>query len=223
MLVSAGASLRDVLTATAKTFEAAHPGLKLEFSFEASSTLSRQIHEGAPVDVFLSADAANVDRIRDDLDAATIAPFLSNHLALVVREGLESPPASPRDLPGRAGMLALAGPEVPAGEYARAWLEKAGLMKPLAAQIVNADNVRAALALVEAGAADWAIVYKTDALVAKRSALAWVASDAEDVGIAYVMAVVARTRAPEARAYLEFLASEAFQAEAEKMGFRRPR
>jgi molybdate transport system substrate-binding protein len=218
--VAAASSLRELLEATAPVFEAEHPGVRVSFAFEASSTLARQIDAGGAFDAFLSADAETLDRLGEWMEASTRAPFLANRLALVHREDLPSPPSSPRDLRSLAGPLALAGRAVPAGKYARAFLEKQGLLGELEAKIVDAANVRAALALVESGAADAAFVYRTDAQVARRAKLAWVASREEDPGVLY-LAAAAKGAPPSAAAYVRWLRESAFQAEAERRGFLR--
>ena len=213
--------MREWLTTTAAAFESEQPGVKLRFSFEASSTLARQIQEGAEFGVFLSADLATVERVRTELDPASIAPFLSNQLALMVRGGMTDAPKTPKDLVRLAGKLALAGPEVPAGKYARTYLDKAGLLGALDQRIVNADNVRAALALVDSGAADYALVYRSEAAIARSAQLAWIATGADDPGIVYVAGVLVRSQSPAAREYVRWLKSDRVLAVAEKLGFRR--
>lgn len=220
LTVAAAASLRDLLTATATDFQAAH-GVMPSVSFEASSMLSRQIEEGGSFDAFLSADAANVDRLGDKVDAATRKVFLGNTLAMVGRKDLASPPADPAALAAGTWSIALAGPAVPAGKYARTYLEKHGLLTGLQSRITNADDVRAALALVESGTVDTAFVYLTDARMAKQSPLLWQAPPADDPGIAYVAAAVHGGH-DLGRVYVEWLGSEAFLKRADALGFLRP-
>src|SRR5262245_46388181 len=216
--VAAAASLRELLQSTQAEFSAAHGGAQLDFSFEASSTLSRQIEEGGSFGAFLSADAANVDRIAARLQADTRRVFLANRLVLVGRSDLATPPADPAALAAGRWSLVLAGPAVPVGKYARAYLERKGLLATLEPRAAVADDVRAALALVEAGTADTAFVYLTDARVAKDARLLWTAPPEDDPGITYVAAAV-QGAPPAARAYVEWLRSEAFLARAEELGF----
>jgi molybdate transport system substrate-binding protein len=220
LTVAAAASLRDLLTSTATDFATAH-GVMPSFSFEASSTLSRQIEEGGEFDAFLSADAANLDRLGDKVDAATRRLFLGNTLAMVGRRDLASPPADPAALAAGSWSIALAAPAVPAGKYARTYLDKKGLLTSLQPRITSADDVRAALALVEAGTVDTAFVYLTDARMAKESRLLWQAPPADDPGIQYVAAAV-RGRHAIGRAYVEWLGSEEFLKRATALGFVRP-
>jgi molybdate transport system substrate-binding protein len=219
--VAAASSLRELLTSTAPIFEKEHPGSRLRFSFEASSALARKIPEGAPFDAFLSADADSMDRVVSEIDPATRAPFLSNRLALVRRAGLPNPAPSPKHLAAREGNIAIAGPAVPAGKYARAYLEKAGLLPALLPRFVEADSVRAALALVESGAADYGFVYETDTHAARTAKTLWIDTGREGPEIRYVAAVLSRTRAPQARAYARWLRSDRFLSAAEALGFLR--
>jgi molybdate transport system substrate-binding protein len=119
--------------------------------------------------------------------------------------------------------LALAAPPVPAGRYAREYLSRVGLLDELEPRIVNADNVRAALAMVESGAADCALVYLSDARAAPSAQLLWTATAANNPDIVYVAAALSRSASPWADAYLDWLGSEAFMEAAESRGFLRPR
>jgi molybdate transport system substrate-binding protein len=221
LTVAAAASLRELLESSSADFTAAHAGTKLSFSFEASSTLSRKIEEGGAFDVFVSADAANVDRLKDRVDAATRRVILGNRLVMVGRSDAASLPADPAALAAGKWSIAVAGPAVPAGKYARAYFDKRGLSAALTPRISNADDVRAALSLVEAGTVDVAFVYLTDAKEAKSSKLLWTAPAEDDPGIRYVAAVVHGGK-PAAAAYVQWLGSETFLARAEALGFERP-
>ena len=218
LTISAASSLKELCESTAAKFEATHSGTKLRFSFDASSTLSRQIEAGGAFECLLSADTANVDRLAAKVDGATRVKFLSNRLVVVARPDLAAKVTSAESLKELPGKLALGGEAVPAGKYARAWLTKKGLLDALQPKIVNADNVRAALALVEAGAADAAIVYATDARVATKAKLAFAVPPADDPGPEYVAAAVAGASAP-ARDYVQWLLSAEFQEAAAKLGF----
>src|SRR5262245_52556219 len=223
LTVAAAASLRDLLEESAPKFEAAHPGTKLRFSFEASSTLARRIEAGGDYQVFLSADPENVEKVRKQLDATSIAPFLSNTLVLVAANAeLAAKVKSPEDLRSQTGKIALAGPKVPVGKYARAYLTKKGLLAELEPRIVTADDVRASLAMVEAGSTEFAFVYLTDAKIAKKSVLLWTATGADDPGIGYVGAVVGQSPSPIATQYFAWVRSPEFLTLAEPSGFLPP-
>jgi molybdate transport system substrate-binding protein len=218
--IAAAASLKELLAAADAKFEAAHAGAKCVVTLDASSTLSRQIESGAPHDVFLSADAANLDRLGDRVVATTRVEFLGNELVVVARDGLAPVPASAADLAKLPGKLALAGEAVPAGKYARAWLKKAGQLDAVQPKVVNGDDVRATLALVESGAADAAVVYVTDARIARSAKIAFHVPKAEDPGVVYVAVAVAASKQPLAAEYVKWLRSSEFQQEAAKLGFK---
>lgn len=223
LAVAAASSLRELVEGTRDAFEASRPGVALVASFDASSSLARQIEAGAEFDVFLSADAATVERVRGHAELASIAPFLENRLVVVARAGLTSPPGDARALGAFEGRLALAGPAVPAGKYARAYLERKGLLAALDRRVVNADSVRGALALVESGAADLSIVYETDARIARSARRAFSVPKADDPGVVYMACSLAGARDEDAAAaYLLFLSSETFRRAALDAGFLLP-
>lgn len=150
--VFAAASLTDALREIGANYQR-ETGEKVVFNFGASSTLARQIDEGAPADLFLSADEAKMDLV----DVSERVSVLSNTL-VIVGEGIRSP----RDLAGKR--IAIAEPSsVPAGIYAKEYLTRIGLWDAIAPNVVPTENVRAALAAVDSGNVDAAIVYKTDA------------------------------------------------------------
>jgi molybdate transport system substrate-binding protein len=223
LTIAAAASLRELLEGTQAAFAAAHGGAKLQISFDASSTLSRQIEQGAPFDVLLSADADSVDRLAASVKADTRRVFMSNRLALVGRSDLPAPaPGSPADLVGTRLTIAMAGPAVPAGKYTRAYLTQHALLAELEPRVVTADTVKAALALVEAGTADCGFVYVTDAHAAKNAQLLWTAPPEDDPGIAYVAVQVAASQAPLAPEFLDWLLGAEFQKAAQELGFLPP-
>jgi molybdate transport system substrate-binding protein len=157
--VFAAISLQDALRAMAR------PGWRLAFA--ASSALARQMEQGAPADLFMSADEAWMDwaAARGLVVPASRLVVLSNTLVLVAATG--APRVAPEGLPGTTGRIALGDPaHVPAGRYAQEALQSLGLLGALAPRFARTENVRAALLLVERGEAPYAIVYATDALAA---------------------------------------------------------
>jgi molybdate transport system substrate-binding protein len=194
------------------------------FNFAASSTLARQIAEGAPADLFVSADEAKMDDLetRGALVEGTRRGLLSNTLVVVMEADSKLVLTRPRDLTGAAvRLLALAEPRsVPAGIYAKEYLERAGVWGQMIDKVVPTDNVRAALAAVEAGNADAAIVYKTDALRSRRVKVAYEVAGADAPRIAYPLAVVASGRNVEGgEAFARFLASPEATAVFRRYGF----
>ena len=208
--VFAAASLTDALKDVAATYEKSS-GDKLVFNLGASSLLARQIREGAPADVFLSADEAQMDGLEK---AGLLLPgsrrsFLSNTLAIVVASDGGPKISSPQDLKS-VKTLALAEPKiVPAGVYAQQYLEKLGLWDALASRVIPTENVRACLAAVEAGNADAGIVYSTDALISKKVRIAWDVPAEEGPRISYPVAIVRdAAHAGAAKRFAAYLASE---------------
>ena len=167
--VFAAASLTTAMTEVARQFEA-DTGHDVTLSLAGSSALARQIRQGAPADVFISANPGWMDAVEQ---AGLIAPgtrvdLLGNSLVLVAADPAAAPVeiGPETDLAGMLGegRLAMALVDaVPAGIYGKAALESLGLWAEVAPRVVQADNVRAALALVALGEAPYGIVYATDA------------------------------------------------------------
>ncbi len=169
LTVFAASSLTDAFTALAQAFESAHPGVHVTLDFAASSTLATQILQGAPADVFASANPIQMARVTDaGLQAAPPTPFAGNRLVLVTPRG--SSVSDLQDLARPGTLLVLAAPQVPAGHYADELLHAAegvygtALVERIRANVVSREpNVRQTAAKVALGAADAAIVYATDA------------------------------------------------------------
>ncbi len=235
LLVFAAASLTDALREIARPYEA-QSGEKLVFNFSASSTLALQIQEGAPADVFFSADEAKVDTLaaRGLLLPGTRSCLLSNALVLIVpADGSADLPAggqpgaslvllSPEDLLRPwVRRIALAEPAtVPAGIYAREYLEARGIWRQLEGKIVPVENVRAALAAVESGNVEAGIVYRTDARVSKKVKVAFEVPREQSPRIAYCVCALRESKRPDAaRRWIEHLRSPAALAVCAAHGF----
>ena len=192
-------------------------------SYGASSTLARQLEAGAPAQVFISADEEWMDELANKnlLETGTRRDLLGNRLVWIVPAG-RSAPAEPWRALGPRDRLAMGDPRhVPAGKYARAALEKMGLWNTFAGRIAGAENVRAALALVARGESPLGIVYETDARDEPRVAIAGKIDPRLHPPIAYPAAAL-RGAAPQARRYLDFLASPPALAAFARHGFSRP-
>jgi molybdate transport system substrate-binding protein len=223
LTVFAAASLSDALKEIAAVYEK-HSGDKVVFNFGASSILARQIQEGAPADVFFSADEAKMDGLekRGLILKETRRSRLSNSLVIVVAADSALRVASAHDLAGRTvNRIALADPKaVPAGLYARAYLEKTGLWPAVERKIIPTENVRAALAAVESGNVDAGIVYKSDARVSRKVRVACEVKPEEGPPISYPMAVVKESSRIEAgKKFLQHLDSVEAEKIFEKYGF----
>ncbi|MGA9778590.1 MAG: molybdate ABC transporter substrate-binding protein [Limisphaerales bacterium] len=210
--VFAAASLTDSLRQIAAVYEKAS-GDKIVFNFAASSTLARQIEEGAPADIFFSADEAQMDRLAKKglIDPATRKSILGNSLVVVIPKDSLRQIKSAGDL-ANAGIkqIALADPKaVPAGVYAKAWLGKLHLWPAVEPKVVPTENVRAALAAVASGNVDAGVVYKTDAAISKKVKIAYEVPSADGPDIRYPMALVKGSPQPKAaKKFLDYLASE---------------
>jgi molybdate transport system substrate-binding protein len=160
-LVFAASSLTSAFEEMERELEAAHPGSGIELHFDGSSRLVVQVREGARADVFASADAANMQKLVDArLTAAPPRVFASNRLAIVAGKGNPQGIAGLADLARADLRVALCGPEVPAGRYARAALAKA---KVTVRSVSDEPNVKAVVSKVQLGEIDAGIVYATDA------------------------------------------------------------
>ena len=209
VLVSAAASLTDVLQELATAYQSRY-GERLVLNLAASNTLARQIGAGSRVDVFISADEVQMDAIRDDIVPDTRVALLSNQLAIAVADDRPRRMTSARDLTDPTiRRVAIGDPDaVPAGVYARTYLQRIGVWSLIVSKIVPSGSVRLALAAVETGAADAAIVYRTDIPTARRAREALVIPVEEGPRIVYPAAVVRAAPNPEgARRFIQFLRS----------------
>jgi molybdate transport system substrate-binding protein len=202
------ASLSGVLDAAKPAFERAHPGTTLTISADSSSALATQIEQGAPADVFLSADTSSPQRLIDGGFAAeTLVVFAANELTVIVPVGNPASIASPADL-AKAGIKVIAaGDEVPITAYAtrlvgnlgRQTGDPAAFEAAYAANIVSKEaNVKAVVAKIELGEGDAGIVYVTDAKASTRVEIVDV-PDPANVTASYA-GVVVKTSAHQAAA-----------------------
>lgn len=220
VLVFAAASLTDALTEAGKAFQA-KTGHSVRFSFGASNDLARQIKAGAPADVFFSADLARMDELEKAglVLAGDRRSLLSNQLVVIVPAGSALKVASARDLVG-VKRLALADPAaVPAGVYARKWLEAEGVWEQLRANVIPTLDVRAARSAVETKAADAGIVYRTDAHSSAKVSVAFAVPKEKRPEIVYPMAKLAKTKKAAANELLAFLSGPVAASIFEKQGF----
>jgi molybdate transport system substrate-binding protein len=224
--VSAAASLTDAFKELAPQFEAGKPGATVRFNFAASGVLLQQIHQGAPVDVFASADQETMNRAdaRKLIDAATRKNFVSNALVLIEpgQGGL-----------GLKGMADLSDANVkkiavgktatvPVGRYTREVLEAAQLWAPLAPKLVQADSVRQVLDYVSRGEVEAGFVYRTDAALAGDKVKV-VATPQGATPVTYPMAVVADSKHKALAAeFIGFVNSDAGQRVLARYGFGKP-
>src|SRR6185503_1277036 len=186
VVVSAAVSLTEVLQQLAPIYQQA-TGDQLVLNLGASNTLARKIRFGAGVDVFISADEAQLDAVAMQIEASGRVDLLSNQLAIAIPDDRPRTMMSARDLLDPAlRRIAIGDPgAVPAGVYAKQYLQSIGIWPDLARKMVPAGSVRLALAAVESGAADAAIVYHTDVASAAHAREALLIPAAEGPRIVY--------------------------------------
>ena len=218
--VFAAASLADALAEVGRAWEKAS-GCRAVFNFGASSDLSRQIRSGAPADVFFSADTTQMDALEREglVRSSDRQDLLSNTLVVIVPAASGATVAGPRDL-AAFKTIAIADPQaVPAGVYARRWLEGLGLWAELAPRVVPTLHVRAALAAVESENAEAGIVYRTDAAASKRARIAFEVAREQGPPIRYPVAPLVRSTHRAASAFVGYLRSPDARAVFTRHGF----
>ena len=206
--VSAAISLSDALEEAGRAYRTAGAG-DVRFNFAGSNVLARQILSGAPVDVFVSADDAQMRLVEA---AGAVAPgtridLLGNSLAVVLATSApDVPNVEALTQPG-IRRIALGDPEaVPAGVYAKQYLQAAGVWDRLSTRIIPVANVRAALTAAETGNVQAAIVYASDLPASTRTRLAFIVSGPAAPRIVYPAAILARSKnRAEAERFLAFL------------------
>ena len=207
--VAAAVSLAEVLEDIATAYSAAGGG-PVRFNLAGSNVLARQIVNGAPADVFISADEAQMDVIEKAgaVLAGSRVDLVGNQLAIVATpERVDFVRREFARVPAEIRRIAIGDPAaVPAGVYARRYLEQRGLWAAYESRIVPTTNVRAALAAVETGSVDCALVYLTDLAAARTAVLAFAVPAAEGPRIMYPGAVLVASRnQAEAKRFLAFL------------------
>lgn len=223
LTVFAAASLTDSLKQIGANYEK-QTGQHVAFNFEASSLLARQIAEGAPADIFFSADTTQMDYLanKDLIDPATRQDRLGNTLVVVVPQDSALQIHSANDLANAdVKQIALADPKaVPAGVYAKTWLEKFQVWDAVEPKVVPMENVRGALAAVASGNVDAGVVYRTDAAISKNVKIVYEVPAADGPEIRYPMAMMKGSSQPEAaRKFLKYLDSDEAAEVFKKFGF----
>jgi len=223
IMVYAATSLRDVLQEMTPACEKA-TAVHLVFNFGASNDLARQIEAAHKADVFFSADESWMDKVATAglVDATSRRVLLSNRLVVVGAPDVSYPVGSAADLArAPAKFISLANPDaVPAGKYAKAWLESQGQWAAVQPRVLPGVDVRAALAAVQAGAAELGIVYSTDAALAPQLRVLYTVPDDEGPRIRYVVAALQdRPHLEAARAVVAWTAGAEARAVFQRFGF----
>lgn len=220
--VSAATSLRSAFTQIGDDFSVAHPGLEVTFNFDSSSTLSTQILEGVPVDVYASADAATMTELTDaGLLADGPAIFARNELVIVTEPDNPSGVTALADL-AEVGVISLCGEDVPCGRYAAQVLANAGTAIP-ESRVTRGQNVGATLAAVADGDAVAGIVYVTDARSAGDAVEVVTIPTEVNVLATYPIGVLERSANPEAAAaFMRYVLGAEGRAVLDAHGFLAP-
>jgi molybdate transport system substrate-binding protein len=221
--VAAATSLREPVAAIAQGYEGDHPGDLVRLSFGASSLLAAQVRAGARIDVLLSADEQIVDRLEADgrVRADGRMPLAGNRLVVIQARDAGLRLRSAEDLADpRLGRIAIPARVVPVGRYAREWLAGRGLLERIESRLILTEHARATLAAVDLGHVDAAIVYATDARLARSARLAFEVPPEEQPRIVYTAARIEDSRAPrEARRWLAYLRGERARSALAAAGF----
>ena len=225
LVVSVAASMHDALAEIAGLYRAA-TGVAVALNTGSSSTLARQIVEGARAAVFISADDLQMDHVEQAgrIVAGTRTRLLTNALAIVVPSDAPSTFNLATLLEGRVRRLAMGETSsVPAGVYGRRWLEHEGAWSRLQPNVIPFPTVRAVLSAVEAGRVDAGIVYATDARDSSARLVATLSpQDHAYLNIVQPAAVIVGPAEAEGRRFLQFLQGPAARAVFDRRGFGRP-
>jgi molybdate transport system substrate-binding protein len=219
--VFAAASLTESFTAIAKQFEKRYPDVDVKFNFDASSNLANQINQGAPANVFASADEANLQKTIDSGDVAgPPLVFARNRLEIAVERGNPKKIKRLVELAKPGLVVVLCADAVPCGKYASEAFTKAGVdVSPASKE----ENAKAALSKVSLGEADAAVVYVTDVKAAKKGVGGVPIPDRQNVLATYPVGLVKRSQSSAAaKAWMRFLESREAQRTLRKFGFLLP-
>ena len=222
ILVAAAASLNDVLKELSAAYQSKSKNT-VNFNFGPSSTLARQIEEGAPADIFFSADLAQMDNLekKGRLEPGTRKNLLSNQLVIVVPSDSKLVIVSPKDLlESEVKRIALAEPPVPVGAYSTKYLEAEGLWDKIKPKVVPVQDVRATLGSVESSNVEAGFVYKTDAAVSKKVRIVYEVPLDKGPKIIYPVAIVKESKRKDtARDFLNYVQTPASKELFKKYGF----
>jgi len=226
LIVSAAASLTNAFPEIGKIFERQHPGTKVIFNFAASGPLFQQIAQGAPVDVFASADQKTMNQAQEKglIVPASRKNFVSNTLVLIAPGKSSLPLTGLKDLAATGiKRVALGNPAtVPVGRYTQEALTQAGLWETLKPKFIYGESVRQVLDYVSRGEVDAGFVFATDAAIAKRKVKTVAAVQGHQPIIYPVALVAASPKKALAQSLVDFIVSPAAQEIFQRYGFGKP-
>lgn len=226
LTISAAASLQDVMKAIKPIYEEAYPDREIVYNFASSGSLQRQIEQGAPVDVFISAAVDKMDALegKDLILTETRRDLLKNQMVLVTQEGNKANLniTDFQDLKtDQVNLIALGEPEsVPAGRYAQEVLVSFNMADKVNSKAVYGKDVRQVLNYVATGNVEAGIVYRTDAQVSDNVEIIAIAPEDSHSPVIYPVAVIKDSDTPEiGKELIEFLSTDEAQAIFEEYGF----
>jgi molybdate transport system substrate-binding protein len=224
LLVSAAASLTNAYQEMKAPFEKANPGTSVVFNFASSGALLKQMEQGAPVDVFASADQVTMDKAEKLIDPATRVNFAGNALVLIVPAEGGLPLAGPEDLKEEQfKLVAMGNPDsVPVGRYTKGALEAVGLYETLTPKFVLAESVRQALDYVARSEVQAGFVYATDAAL-RADKVKVAAQVTGHKPISYPIALLKESKSKDmGQKFIDFVKGEEGQGILAKFGFKKP-
>ncbi|MGJ5673194.1 MAG: molybdate ABC transporter substrate-binding protein [Nostochopsis sp.] len=223
LLVSAAASLKDVMEEIKTDYQQTKPNVNVKYNFGASGALLQQIQQGAPVDVFISAGKKQVDTLEQSgqLVADSRKILAKNRLVLIVPKDAIDVSSFNNLKDAKIKKIAIGEPRsVPAGQYAEQTLQKLGIYQSIKPKFVYANNVRQVLAAVESGNADAGLVYLTDAKISNKVKVVVAADEKYHSPIVYPVAVLKRTKNMQAaKDFVQFLSSQEAKTILQKYDF----
>jgi len=223
LTVSAAVSLTDALEEMQKDFEKEH-NVSMKFNLGSSGTLAQQIQQGAPADVFISANQEWMDKLEEskDIRKSTRTDVTGNSIVLVAKKGEKPAVTKIKDItPKTAGQIAIGNPDsVPAGEYTKETLEHLKKWDALKDNFIMGKDVRQVLTYTETGNAEIGFVYSSDAKISDKVDILDTADKSWHESITYPAAVTSDTKhQKQAKAFVDYLESDKGQEILKKYGF----
>ncbi|KHG41711.1 MAG: molybdate ABC transporter substrate-binding protein [Aphanizomenon flos-aquae KM1D3_PB] len=223
LLISAAASLKEVLEEIKPLYQQSKPNVNISYNFGSSGALQQQIEQGAPADIFISAAKRQVDALEQKgfLVAGTRNIIAKNKLVLVVPKNAVGITSFYSLKDAKVKKIAIGEPRsVPAGQYGQQVLEKLKIWSAIKSKLVFANNVRQVLASVETGNADAGLVYITDAKISDKVKVVVTADEKYHSPIIYPLAVIKSSKNVDAaKEFSQFLSSNQAKAVFRKYGF----
>lgn len=231
LVIFAAASLTDAFTEIGKKFEAEHPGITVTFNFAGSQALRTQIEEGAPADVFASANKSEMDALVAAAHIKEDTPqiFLSNKLVVILPAGNPAALTKLEDLSRSGIKIIFAAEEVPVGNYTRQALDRMNdsfgtdfKEKVLANVVSNEDNVRQVVAKVQLGEVDAGVVYTSDAVAAPDLKKIEIPAELNVIAEYPIAALTQSSHTDLADAFVTYVLSDEGQSILQNWGFASP-